>query len=896
MKLDFPLTSYGEQVTENTSANRKKKKREREREKRERESGAIAWRDDRRQKTERERERERERRKSEEERKGKETPTTNDVMPSHASVLADRHSFLSGLEIHAVFYLDRKIPAEVFEDMVKAWICRNGSERKPTAMELWRVLATDVLKPGMPFEVHESLFDLNYLDWDATKLGPPPVWIPSVEAARKARALKVVLDLQKNARETFSGAGGRKLAENWPNVSLQQLEVAYAELQVFSTRNQEVFWGAVCKELGVRFRQRPNRMYLSCEGSRAGQEQWFPGGLMNITDSCFSNSSVGAMSDQVALVWAKEGQNDTLVCGNDGNGSPQLNTWTYADLLERSSRIANCLKCVGVGHGSRVGICMPMTAESVAIYLAVVMAGGAIIGIADSFSRHEICTRLRVAGADAVVTQDALFRGSKLIPLYDRIAGAANDYQQETGKAIQVFCLPSDLPSGFTPESESESGAGGGRGESSSYKLRCKIRPVDLPYTRLLSLSSSTEFEAHACHPQDVTNILFSSGTTGEPKAIPWDHVAPLKCASDAMLHHDVNSEDVVCWPTNLGWMMGPWLLYAGLVNGAAVAIFEGSPLGKAFCQFVEMAGVTMLGTVPSIVKAWKAKGSTDGRDWTSIRRFSSSGEASNPKDYHWLSARVKGYAPVIEYIGGTELAGGYMSGSLVQAQAPSHFSVHAFGTDLRLLDSSMMEMEGQAIEEAIVKTGACEGEVAIVPPMFGSSYRLLNRDHDDVYFRDMPSTSEGTRMRKHGDMLAFHPCGYVKAGGRTDDTMNLGGIKTSSLEIENVCNASIGSAGLPVKEVAAVAVPPVGGGPDLLWVCAAVKGGSVEELRKSGVVSKWRAHFQKAVSKNLNPLFKVHRVMLVKDLPRTASNKIMRKALKAQCLAQSNEAVKSKL
>ena len=153
-------------------------------------------------------------------------------------------------------------------------------------------------------------------------------------------------------------------------------------------------------------------VYYPRSGSQAGQEQWFPGATMNIVDTCFNNSGVGDASEQAALVWAKEGEGDAMA--NDG----ELMSWTHEELLRRSSRIASCLKAVGLGKGSRVGVCMPMTAESVAVYLAVVMAGGAVVGIADSFSRHEIATRLRVAGATAVFTQDTLFRGSKHIPLY----------------------------------------------------------------------------------------------------------------------------------------------------------------------------------------------------------------------------------------------------------------------------------------------------------------------------------------------------------------------------------------------------------------------------------------------------------------------------------------------
>jgi acyl-coenzyme A synthetase/AMP-(fatty) acid ligase len=91
--------------------------------------------------------------------------------------------------------------------------------------------------------------------------------------------------------------------------------------------------------------------------------------------------------------------------------------------------------------------------------------------------------------------------------------------------------------------------------------------------------------------------------SAGDPKAIPWTHVTPLRCGADAFFHQDVRPGDAVCWPTNMGWMMGPWLVYAALLNSATIAIFQGSPLGRPFGQFVEQARVTTLGLVPSIFK-----------------------------------------------------------------------------------------------------------------------------------------------------------------------------------------------------------------------------------------------------------------------------------------------------
>lgn len=83
---------------------------------------------------------------------------------------------------------------------------------------------------------------------------------------------------------------------------------------------------------------------------------------------------------------------------------------------------------------------------------------------------------------------------------------------------------------------------------------------------------------------------MFCVYGVGEPKAIPWTNISPLKSAADAWCHMDVHQGDVVAWPTNLGWMMGPWLVYASLINGACMALYNGSPLGPAFAKFVQVS------------------------------------------------------------------------------------------------------------------------------------------------------------------------------------------------------------------------------------------------------------------------------------------------------------------
>ena len=566
-------------------------------------------------------------------------------------------------------------------------------------------------------------------------------------------------------------------------------------LQAWAFDDPEAYWKHVLSALQIVFAVPPKRILEL-------PNRWLPEAQLNIVQSCFARSP-----GEVALV--------------RGLADGSLEYWSRDQLKARMLRVAAALQKAGIGPGDAVAIAMPMTAESVVIYLAIVWIGAAVVSIADSFSAEEIRTRLEISNARLVFTQDHIVRGQKTIPLYPRLVEAGS-------KAVIVL--------------------------SASQDLSVSLRAQDQDYSDFLNTTDATRVQPSIGPIDRVSNILFSSGTTGTPKAIPWTQLTPIKAAADAWAHHDIKPEDVVVWPTNLGWMMGPWLIYASLLNGAAIGVFEGSPLGTEFARFVEGAKVTMLGVVPSLVKAWRSSGAVDGFNWRGIRRYSSTGEASHPDDMAWLMAQAGG-APVLEYCGGTEIGGGYLCGSMVQEQRAGQFSTAVLGCRMFLLDDQNQP--------------GSYGEVALVSPQFGASQHLLNGDHDRVYFQGMPSGPSGERLRRHGDYMERLEGGFYRAHGRVDDTMNLGGIKVSSAEIERVVNGLNG-----VVESAAVAVTPQGGGPSELVLVVVGHDRTAEELHPE---------IATAVRVQLNPLFKVTRTVVRESLPRTASNKVMRRVLRAE-------------
>ena len=216
-----------------------------------------------------------------------------------------------------------------------------------------------------------------------------------------------------------------------------------------------------------------------------------------------------------------------------------------------------------------------------------------------------------------------------------------------------------------------------------------------------------------------------------------------------------------MAWPTNLGWMMGPWLIYASLINRATIALYYGVPTGADFLRFVRDAQVNMLGVVPSLVRSWRSVNALHGIELSALRAFSSTGECSNPEDMHWLMAQA-GYRPVLEYCGGTELAGGYLACSMIQPARPASFTTPCLGIDMVLFDEN--------------ETPCDSGEAFLISPSVGMSTALLAGDHRSVYYEGTPYWN-GQITRRHGDRVKRLGAAHYRVQGRADDAMNLGGI-----------------------------------------------------------------------------------------------------------------------
>jgi acetyl-CoA synthetase len=214
-------------------------------------------------------------------------------------------------------------------------------------------------------------------------------------------------------------------------------------------------------------------------------------------------------------------------------------------------------------------------------------------------------------------------------------------------------------------------------------------------------------------------------------------------------------------------------------------------------------------------------------------------------------------------------------------------FASPVLGSSIRLINADVQQIIPES-EFCAGPAGASAGELVLQPPSVGWSTVLLNRDHFDCYFAGMPLDPNGRLYRRHGDAMevvrdddASWP--YFRALGRCDDTMNLGGIKVSSVEIERVCNT------VPiVKETAAIAVTT--GGPCILVMYVVLN--CCDGVAPS--ISDLKALMQRSIKTGLNPLFGINDVVVTDSLPRTASNKVMRRLLRDDYISKASVSVQA--
>jgi acetyl-CoA synthetase len=326
----------------------------------------------------------------------------------------------------------------------------------------------------------------------------------------------------------------------------------------------------------------------------------------------------------------------------------------------------------------------------------------------------------------------------------------------------------------------------------------------------------------------------------------------------------DVGPGDRIAWITDLGWMMGPWLIYGAALRGAAMVLFDGAPDYPApdrLWNFCSRHQVGILGISPSLVRALAAR-DPDGplrHDLTCLRILGSTGEPWNPAPWRWLFEKAGGgRLPIINYSGGTEISGGILMGNPLLPLKPCAFPAPCPG-----MDADVVNEAGESLRGAV-------GELVVRKPWIGMA-RGFWQDSErylETYWSRWPG------VWAHGDWAQVDADGHWSILGRSDDTIKVAGKRVGPAEIESVLVDKE-----KVSEAAVIGVPDEAKGQALIAFCVAVAAGAGTELEKE---------LQQRVSDQLGKPLRPARVLFVPALPRTRNAKVMRRVIRAAYLGEN--------
>ncbi|MEC8922076.1 MAG: acetate--CoA ligase [Actinomycetota bacterium] len=559
--------------------------------------------------------------------------------------------------------------------------------------------------------------------------------------------------------------------------------------------------------------------------------KWFIEGKLNVSYNCLDRHVEAGGGDKVAFHWEGE-PGDTR-------------TITYSQLLEEVSKFANVLKSFGVAKGDRVCIYMPMIPELPVAMLACARIGAPHSIVFGGFSADSLSDRIDDASAKVLITSDGGYRRGDPFPLKDT-ADASVSATSTIENVVVVRRTGQDI------EWDAE---------------------VDHWYHDLME-TASPDCPPEQLDSEDLLYLLYTSGTTAKPKGIM--HTTGGYLTQVAFTHKyifDLQPDSDIYWcAADIGWVTGhSYIVYGPLANGATSVMYEGTPDtprpefregDKAdwpkdrLWDIIQRYGVTQLYTAPTAIRTFMKWGSeeVERHDLSSLRVLGTVGEPINPEAWMWYHEHIGGErCPIVDTWWQTE-TGGHMITPMpgVTTTKPGS-ATHAIpGVVVEVVDDS-----GNKIEKG-------GGYLTVTEP-WPSMLRGIWGDPDrykETYWSEYPGRYFA------GDGAKIDDDGYLWLLGRVDDVMNVSGHRISTTEVESalVDHSS-------VAEAAVVGATDDTTGQAIVGYCI-LRGGNEpsDELRE-----EIRQH----VAKKLGAIARPKVVVLVPDLPKTRSGKIMRRLLR---------------
>ena len=554
--------------------------------------------------------------------------------------------------------------------------------------------------------------------------------------------------------------------------------------------------------------------------------RWFHDGEINVAYNCLDRHVAEGRGDRVAIHFE----------GEPGDSR----SYTYAQLTQEVKKAANALSALGITQGDRVAIYLPMIPEAVISMLAVARLGAIHSVVFGGFSAEALHTRIDDTQAKLVITSDGGYR-----------RGAPSALKPAVDEALENNKCPSVKNVVVVKRT----------GQDVTWHEGRDLWWADVVDT------ASAEHEAQAFEAENPLFILYTSGTTGKPKGIL--HTSGGYLTQAAYTHanvFDLHPETDVYWCTaDVGWITGhSYVVYGPLANGATQVLYEGtpdSPHAGRWWEIVQKYKVSILYTAPTAVRSFMKQGREipDQFDLTSLRVLGSVGEPINPEAWMWYRDVIGGgKCPIVDTWWQTE------TGAIMISPLPGLTTLKPGSAQVALpgIEMAVVNDDGRALEQG-------HGGYLVITEPWPSMLRGIWQNPDryqEGYWARFPSryfAGDGAKLDHDGDLWVL---------GRVDDVLNVSGHRLSTAELESALVAH------PWVAEAAV----VGASDDLTGQSrVAFVLLRTDRVTEAGTDENVNAVLRNHVAKEIGPIAKPRQIMVVPELPKTRSGKIMRRLLR---------------
>jgi acetyl-CoA synthetase len=550
--------------------------------------------------------------------------------------------------------------------------------------------------------------------------------------------------------------------------------------------------------------------------------KWFVGGKINATVSALDRHIADGNGERIAFHFEGE-PGDTR-------------TITYAQLLQNVSQAANALTEIGIAAGDRVAIYMPLIPEAVVAMLACARIGAVHSVVFGGFSADALLSRIQDADAKLVITADGGFRKGSAFALKPAVDEALKGLTNV--KNVLVVKRT---------------------GQETAW-----VEGRDIWWHDLVD-RQSTSHTPESFDSEHPLFILYTSGTTAKPKGI--FHTTGGYLTQVAYTHRvvfDIKPKTDIYWCTaDVGWITGhSYMVYGPLINGATQVIYEGTPdtphKGRMF-EIIEKYGVTILYTAPTLIRTWMKWGDEfpNNCNLTSLRLLGSVGEPINPEAWMWYREVIGGNrCPIVDTWWQTE------TGAIMISPLPGVTATKP-GSAMRPLPG----ISAKVVDDKGAEVGNGHGGFLILDQPWPSMLRGVwgeTERYKETYWSRFPG------IYFAGDGAKLDDDGAIWLMGRVDDVMNVSGHRISTTEVES---ALVSHEAIAEAAVVGAADAITGQG----IVAFVILRGGVDHVNGEALVKELRDH----VAKEIGAIAKPRQIMVVNELPKTRSGKIMRRLLK---------------